>query len=487
MTRIAAGGIFHETNTYAAPTPIEEFAVSRGAEIRTVYRGTRTYLGGVLDACDRNAAVELVPVLYAEATPSGTITAECWQRLSEEFVAGIVSARPDAVVLVLHGAGVAEGAESVEDALCLRLRQELGPEVPIVATLDLHGNLSEDLASACDALFPVRLNPHTDQYEQGQLAVEAAVPGQRGRLHTVVEKLPLAFPPIPTSDPLLAELNERCLELEQEPGVAAVRVMHGFPYADVPHLGASVVAVAESRPRARELARDVAGRMWARREELRVDAFPPREAVVRAMAAPAPVVINEFCDNTGAGAPGDGTHLLRALIESGARACFSHLFDPAVVAAAHAAGVGAEIRVRLGAWHDDQLSGSPIDVRARVLTLGTGSFPVKSAMGGGEPIDLGRLCALRVGQVDVVVSSGRRQTLDDRWFIRAGIDISEYPIIAVKSSQHFRAYFTVLAATIITSDSSGLSAADVTAFPRQRLSSALWPLEPRADYRLATA
>ena len=478
--RVAVGGIFHETNTYAAATTLDDFSVFVGPEITAAYLGTETYLGGILEGlCQANA--EALPVLYAEATPSGTIAKETWTRLRDRLVAGIITVQPDAVVLSLHGAGVANEIGSVEEDLLRILRNALGPTVPVFATLDLHGNLRPELARHCQGLLPVRLNPHTDQHEQGLLAAELSCAEDAGIFSTVIEKIPMMFPPLPTTTPALAAINSLCRQLEIEKDLVAVRAMHGFPYADVPGAGTAVVVVARNRDEAQQAAQEVGRLLWERRQELAVDSHPVREAVRLAGSVAGPVVVNEYSDNTGAGAPGDATHLLRALVEAELHACFSHIYDPDVVDQAHEAGVGAIIDISLGAKSGAH-AGTPLAIPAEVLSLGRGQFPVKSAMGRGEPIDLGMICALRVKTVDVIVSSGRRQTLDDRWFIKAGLDISEYPVTAVKSSQHFRAFFEPLAHKIITADAPGLSSADVSAFPRHNLDAPCWPLDAEASY-----
>jgi microcystin degradation protein MlrC len=480
--RLALGGIFHETNTYASPTSLADFAVVREEELSEAYAGTATYIGGILEGCAA-AAVELVPTLYAEATPSGVITRDAFAELRDEVVDRVADTAPDAVLLALHGAGVCDGCDSIEEDLCAALQDRLGPRVPLVAALDLHGNLTPRLAEQCAGLFPGRLNPHIDQRERGREVAACAVALARGgdRPHVVVEPVPVLLTLTATIHPLLADITAMGERLERDPDVLVARMMHGFPYADLPHIGASIVAVGATEAAATDAARTLADELWQRREELRSEGLDPGEAVARAVALGGRVVINEFSDNTGAGAPGDGTHLLRALVDAGARACFSHVHDPETVRQAHAAGIGATIHVRLGG-KTDTLHGSPLEAEAEVLTLGRGALRVKSDMGRGEPIDLGLLCALRIGAVDVIVTSGRRQTLDDGWFIKAGIDVEAFSIVAVKSSQHFRAYFESRVDAIVTADPPGLSTADVRAFARERLGRPVWPLDAETAF-----
>lgn len=485
MARVGIGGIFHETNTFAAPTGLADFQVLRGVEISSFSHGARTYLGGLIDETGA-LGCDAIPLLYAEATPSGTIRREVYIALREELIEQAAASDLDALLLSIHGAGVVEDIDSLEEDLCAALRRRLGDKIPIVATLDLHGNIRQRLADLCSALFPVRLNPHVDQYERG---VEAArclceIVLSRADFETAIEQVPMLFPPVPTSLSAFVELDRLCTEIEKREGVACARIMHGFPYVNVPYIGASVVVVARRNGAnsARRMAQRIAGALWERRAQIKVDSLPPEGAIQEAMRDGRAIVVNEFSDNTGAGSPGDGTHLLSALIAAGARSCFSHIFDPGTAAQAAAAGVGARISVELGG-HTDTLLGLPIKAEAEVLGVNNGVFRVKSPMGTGETIDLGLLATLRIGSVDVVVSSGRRQTLDDGPFIKAGIDITQFPIVALKSSQHFKAWFEPRCARIVTTDPPGLSPIDLSKLHRHRLQRSMWPISADANYR----
>lgn len=485
MVRVGIGGIFHETNTFAAPTSLGDFQVLRGAEISAFSRSTRTYLGGLIDEAIA-LGFDTLPLLYAEATPSGTIRHQDYLSLRAELVEQAAGSDLDGLLLSLHGAGVVEGIDSLEEDLCEALRERLGDKVPIVATLDLHGNIRQRLGDLCSALFPVRFNPHVDQHERG---VEAArclseIVLAHACYDTVVEQVPMLFPPVPTSLLPLLELDRLCTEIEAERGVACARIMHGFPYVDAPHIGASIVVVArrDQAKTPRQLAQRIAKALWERRHRIKVECLPVEGAVQEAIREARPVVVNEFSDNTGAGSPGDGTHLLSALLTADVRSCFSHIFDPGTVAQAAAAGVGSSIQVALGG-HSHGLLGKPIEAKAEVLGLNRGLFHVKSPMGTGETIDLGLLATLRIGSVDIIVSSGRRQTLDDGPFIKAGIDISQFQIIALKSSQHFKAWFEPRGARIITADPPGLSPVDVSRPRRDRLKRPTWPIDAAVEYQ----
>lgn len=485
--RIALGGISHETNTYAdavsGPTGLDRFVVRRGDRVLRS-RGTDTYVGGFLDGCDEIGA-EPVPTLWAWAGPSGTITAEAFAALRDELLQRLQDASPfDAVALELHGAGVVEGIDDLEGHLGAEVRRLVGPDVPIVAALDLHGNITDQMAEVFDVFFGNHLYPHTDGRERGYEAV-AAVPHLRAGTWTPVihvEHLPMLLP-TSTTEPggPAAEMNDVCRAIEERPGVIDCTVFHGFPYVDVPHVGVHVVVTTDGDAELASTCSDeVAAWIWEHRERFRRDAYSADGAVeaARELVAGAvrPVVINETSDNPGGGAPGDGTHLLRAMVAAELEdAAFGFIADPEVAAHAHEAGVGARLDVRLGGKHGD-LHGTPLDLSCVVRTLTDGRIVLQHMM-KGVPLDLGPSARLRCGGIDVIVTSTPFQTIDPEIFLLHGIDVTRCTVVGLKSSQHFRAGFGDLAGAIVTADGPGLTTNQVEVFEHPRAGRPLWPKE----------
>lgn len=485
--RIALGGISHETNTYAdsvtGPTDLGRFVVRRGDRMLKA-RGTATFVAGFLDACVELGA-EPVPTLWAYANPSGTVTAEAYAALRDELLERLTAALPvDAVALELHGAGVVEGIDDLEGQLGADVRRVVGTEVPIVAALDLHGNITDDMAETFDAFFGNHLYPHTDGRERGYEAV-AAVPHILAGTWTPVtqvEHLPMLLPPAAT-DPgePAAEMNELCRAIEARPGVIDCTVFHGFPYVDVPHVGVHVVVTThDDRPLAAACATEVGAWIWDNRERFRREAHSPDSAVMTARKLVAdgirPVVVNETCDNPGGGSPGDGTHLLRAMLDAELRdAAFGFIADPEVADQAHRAGVGARLDLRLGGKHGD-LHGPAIDLSCVVRTLTDGRIVLQHMM-QGVLVDLGPSARLHCDGVDVIVTSHPFQTLDAEIFLLHGIDVTRCSVVGLKSSQHFRAGFRHLAGATLTADAPGLTTNHVETFDHPRAGRPLWPVD----------
>ncbi len=476
-------GFSHETNTYCPDgTSLDEFVRWRGSRITEEAIGTATVWGGFVDRA-ADLGLDAVAVYTADAVPSGTIDASAWSTMRAELLESIVAAEPfDAVALNLHGAAVADGCDDVEGDLCTAVREVAGTR-PVGAVFDLHGNLTQAMCDALDLVLPYHEYPHTDTRERGTELVDllARRVADMPRPAVYLASVPMLLPVTRTTDGPGAAANEVCARVEARPGVIDCTLLHGFPYADLPFANASVVCTAIDDFTARAGAEYVAKWLWFHRDDFMTTTFGPDAAVAEARRQFAerggPVVVHETDDNPGGGAPGDGTALLRSLIDAelpAGSACFGFVHDPETAAAAHAAGVGEYLAVRLGARSDGR-HGTPIIAEAEVRALSDGRWILK-ALGAGARTNLREMACLRIGGVDVIVSSRRQQTFDDGCFEIHGIDIEERDIVALKSSNHFRAYYAPLATAIVTSDAGGLTSERLDAFPRVRDRRNLWPL-----------
>ncbi len=490
--RIAIAGISHETNTYCqSPTTRRDFYELRGERILDTL-GQESDLGGAVGACAQ-LDVEAVPLLFVSAQPSGTIDHQTYQDFKAEIIDGLAATAPiDALVLCLHGAGVVDGIEDMEADLISAIRELTGPDLPIAASFDLHGNVTQRMAELLDGTFACHHYPHVDLHERAAEAVALVVRMAREGIRptSVVTHLPMLLPTTTTFiDPGKSRL-EKILAAEAEDGVIDVSWFHGFPYTDVAHVGTYIVVTTEGdRDQAERIGRVLASELWHDRALFEPQSLSADEAVTEAANLPwspeqGPIVIHETSDNCGGGAPGDGTHLLRAMLDAGLdSACFGFIVDPEAAATAHAAGVGATVQISLGGKTDD-LHGEPIELTAYVKALHDGRITLQS-MFRGAPLNLGPLARLQPAEsgVEIIVASRRSQTFDPEPFIALGMDVHRYRFVALKSSNHFRAGFQDLASAIITADPPGLTTHHIEVFPRQRSSQPLWPLDERAEFR----
>ncbi len=487
--RIAIGEFAHETNTFCPGfTELADFQRRKwdeGDQVIARNRGVRNDLGGMIDAGER-LGVDLVPTLATTTQPSATISRAAYEAIRDDLIGRILAAGPlDAIVLALHGAGSADDIDDIEGAFLGELRDAVGPDIPVVVSLDLHGNTTEAMIQNANTLFYCHQYPHIDTYEMGAEALEMAVKIVRGEVHPLkhLVLLPVTIPPSTTFTGPATVINERCTQWEATPGVIDCNFTHGFPHTDVPVIRTSVLVTTDNDPGlAQRVADDVVALILKTLEDFRQTLPGADEAIVQALAAEAlPVIVAEVSDNPGGGAPGSGTHLLRALLAANEPdTCFGFVWDPDTAAQAHAAGCGATIRVRLGGFTDD-LHGAPIETDAYVRVLTDGRFILTNPMGAGSLVDLGWMARLTIGNVEVIVGSHRAQTLDAELFLLHGIDVTRMRVVALKSHQHFRGGFQHLAGTIIRTDTPGFTTSNLWNLPYQRITRPIWPLDPLPD------
>lgn len=483
--RFAIGGFSHETNTFCpGVTGLDAFRREwlEGDEIFTRHRGVRTNLGGMIDAAER-LGIELSPTFATSTEPSATIARDAFGTITAALIDGIKASLPvDAVLLSIHGAGSAEGVDDIEGAVLGMVREVIGPDVPLIATLDLHGNNTQEMVDAADILLYCHEFPHIDMYERGMEAVELAAKLVRREIQPTVHvrSLPIGIMGATTFEGPGKMMMERCYEWEAKPGVIDCTFVHGFLCTDLPIISTSVLVTTDGDPDLAESAGKDIVRHFIEHLDLFNQQLPgAEEAIEKALTATdLPVVIAEPSDNPGGGAPGDGTHLLRALLHANApKTAFGFIWDPETAAQAHAAGVGATIHVKLGGF-SGELQGTPIVADAYVQSLSDGRFVATNPMKSGSIVDLGPSARLVIGNVDVIVGSERTQTLDPGPFLTHGIDVSTYRIVALKSTQHFRGGFRHLSRNILRADTPGLTANDFTKLPYTRLTRPFWPLDP---------
>ncbi|HIU43836.1 MAG TPA: M81 family metallopeptidase, partial [Candidatus Ventrousia excrementavium] len=289
-------------------------------------------------------------------------------------------------------------------------------------------------------------------------------------------------------DPMKA-FTDHVAQYAKEHGLIDATYFHGFPYCDVACAGASIVVVAEKGQGAQKAAEELAHWVWDHRHALDVECLSPAQALDRALdelkkPGEGYVVINEASDNPGGGCPCDGTWMLQELLRRDQpRSIVGFIFDPEMAAKAHAAGVGGKVSGKLGG-KTDNIHGAPVDVvDAEVCALSDGKATYVTPMQKGQPICYGKTARLRIGQVEVIVTSILAgQTLDDRVFLVTGADINDYDIVCIKSTTHFRAFFQPRAKAIVTTNPPGIHTADYSLLTYHKIQRPIYPLDPDTTF-----
>ena len=487
--RIGIGGLHHETNSFSN-IPITWTYLnlcSTVGEGMYKYRNVRKYIGGFLAEAE-TLGVEAVPAAMAYLCPAGHITTDAMEQHRDRIVEQLWQAHQqqplDGIALNLHGAGVADGYPDADGEILRAVRQRFGPDMPIGVVLDLHANVTDDMMALSDLLMGIKCYPHVDEFECGRSMFGKLVElvKTKKRPATAMVRLPWLIVPaegLTTAGPA-QKVQQKCYQLiESNEELIDVTFFQGFPYSDVPEACVSVTSVAETQAAADAAVTELAQYAWQLRREFHVPSYSPAEAFDIALQLPrgkGPVVINESSDNTGAGTPGDGTHLLREMLKRNIPgSAMGYIYDPEVVQQAIKAGIGATISCRLGGKVDG-LHGEPLEIEAYVKTISDGKFINYSPMGGGNISSISACVCLVVDNVSIVVGSSRTQPMDDGVFRVVGLRWDLLQIVGIKSSQHFKGWWADHASGIVACDPPGINCADLRGFQFEHTNTNAFPL-----------
>lgn len=495
--RIAALGLHHETNTFSSfPTTYESFSASsyggllRGAEIEPHQRRSHSTFAGYFQAADE-FGFDLVPLLFAVNDPSGTITRDAFDRIVSEMMRLLSEHGPwDGVLLNQMGAAVSEDVPDVDGEIAARTRAIVGPDVPVVMTLDLHANLSQKMVEHTQAIVVYRTNPHLDARERAIDASEILVRTVRGEIRPVGA---LEMPPMVISilrqdtreEPMRSVMADVAAANER-PGIIHTSMGQGYPWADVEEMGAAFYAVADGDPAAaREAARWMAERAWARRAELATSpTFTPHEALEHAMRAPkGPILLLDVGDNVGAGSAGDSTFILAAARQLGVRNLLETFRAPEAVQACVAAGVGSTITLQLGGA-TDALHGGPVRVTGYVRMIADGRFEeLESIHAGFRYFNNGTSVVLQTtdGHTLLLVTT-RYLNISRQQYYTVGVRPEDYQVIVGKGVVSPRPAYQPIAAEMLLVNTGGASSADLSTFDYRRRRRPLYPFEADAAY-----
>jgi microcystin degradation protein MlrC len=491
--RVAALGVSHETNTFAAvPTTYADFAragLLRGDEIRDRYRDSHATLAGFFDASER-LGFELSPLVYATTEPMGTITAEAFDRIVGEMVERLAAGGPwDGVLLAQHGAAVSERHPDMDGEVVARIRATVGPRVPIGLALDMHANVSPRMVESVTATVLYRTNPHLDPRPRGFECAEIVARTITGEVRPVqaLETPPLVINILrqATDEPPMREVVGDVEAVCRRPGILSASVAEGYPYADVPEMGMACLVVADGdAAAARDAARWLGRRLWERRADMQGRGVPPEEALRRAAAAPrGPVVLMDVGDNIGGGSPADSTVLLAAAQRLGVRRYLQTLSDPEAVAACVAAGVGVEVRLRVGA-KTDRAHGEPVGVVGRVRLIADGRYEEPTPThGGARFFDAGPTVVLETADRHTLVLTSRRVgNTSIQQMYALGVRPEAMQVVVAKGVVSPRPAYAPIAAELILVDTPGVTAADLSRFRYEHRRRPLYPFEPDTRY-----
>jgi microcystin degradation protein MlrC len=474
-----------ETNTYAAaPTGwggFLEYGIFHGDASTRDPQG----IGGSMVELRRLLAAgqhELVESVRAFAQPLGRTVRAVYERLRDDILGDLqaaISRGPvDGVILLLHGAMVADGYDDCEGDLIARVRALVGPDVPIGVELDLHCHCTALMQRSADAIIAYKEYPHVDALQRLDELLRIVLDTARGRLRPTTAMFDCKMVGLwhTTREPM-AGFVRRMQAVEQAQCVLSVSLGHGFPWGDVPESGARLWVVTDNDPGlAAALAEQLGREFWALRHETVTPMLTIAEALDQAAQADGgPVVIADIADNAGGGAMSDSSFILQALLARGTRdAAIGAFWDLGAIQICRDAGVGARIALRIGG-KCGPASGEPVDLDVVVKGIVDNHFQL-GLNSNDERAPLGpSVWVQAAGGLDIVLVSVRSQTFSPGVFSGLGIELESKRLIVVKSTQHFHAQFAPLARAILYVTTPGAISMDFAALPYRVRDLDYWP------------
>lgn len=489
--KVLVGHFSHEANTFAEQMVSFEEYTAKGAlfgEDSIRYsEGSSVYLGGIIRAC-REEGIDMIPTC-AHSCAAPVLTKDCVDRMMASIVPICQQHKDelDGICIALHGAGVGEGIDDLELYVLKELRKIVGPDLPIIVPMDLHGNVSCATAELANGIFGIRKYPHTDKADVSYLAMKTLAKVMRGEINieTKIVHLPLLIPISAglTDNPPFPEIDAYFDRYVEEHNLIYASLFQGFPYADVSSSTASVCVVGEKG--VQEAAEALAAYIWDRRTQFRANPLTPAQAfdLAQQVKEDGYIIINDTSDNPGGGCPGDGTHLLREMLKRNLPgSIFGFMCDGIAAAEAFNHKPGDQFDLKLGGRHE-KIFGEPLLLKdVTLISLCDGHMRHNSPNVFGLNANLGKTARIRCGNVDIIITTTRAQTFDDRPFLITGADIQDYRYVGLKSTQHFRGYFKDKAAAIIPCDPPGLSTSDLTAFEYHKIPRPVYPLDEDVSF-----
>ena len=491
--RVGIIALLHESNTFVSEqTKFEHFAdnmLLTGEAIRRELADTHHEIGGFFDGL-AGAQFEAVPIFAARAVPHGAIAGEAFQRLLQIMFNELEAVGDlDGVLVAPHGATVSETHRDADGYWLAELRARLGPDLPIIGTLDSHANLSQAMVEATNALIAYRTNPHLDQRARGSEAARLMARTLRGEIRPVQAA---DFPPLAinierqmTGEPHLAAILCAADEMQTQPWLLSNSLLLGFPYADVEEMGTAILVVADSDvDLARDHARRLGSLVWDHRQEFVGQLIDVDGAIKQAATLKGPVCLLDMGDNVGGGAPGDSTHVIHALNRHKIGRALACLCDPETVRQAQSAGVGVKSTMQLGGKTDD-LHGAPFVDDFEVLGLYDGRFTEPEPRHGGfADCDQGPSAVIRNRSgLTLLVTSLRMPPFSLQQLFSCDLDPSRFQAIVAKGVNAPVAAYQEVCPHFIRVNSQGCTTADMCSLEYQHRRRPLFPFEPQTIWR----
>lgn len=481
--RVGIASVLQETNTFSiTPTVADDFTVAVGAAVFDRVEATNSELAGAIETIT-DAGGDVHPLMHAWAMPSGRLTGDTFEWLSDLLVDSLERARDlDALVLSLHGAMASETVDDADGHLLAIARSMLGPTIPIAVSLDLHANVTRQMVDLSDTISAYHTDPHVDMAQAGARAAKHAVSMAGGSRPVIgFAKRPLIIPAetMNTNTGLLGEIRARALA-DAPARLLDLCLFPVQPWLDVPEHGFSVVAVSEGEaPEAASYAEAVADRVWERRAEFRVDRLlePPAAIEAAYHGSVKPFIVAESADAPTAGAAGDSSVMISALqASSRPLVSFVPVVDPDSVERCFDAGEEGHVQLEVGASIDRRWS-NPVPVEGVIAKLGQGSYRLEGESFTGMEVSMGRFATVASDELWLLLTEDPAWTSDPATFRFAGLEPSQADLVVVRSCSDFRPNFPESESEAVTLDVPGTATPRLENLRFERVDRPPYPLD----------
>jgi len=503
LPRVAILGLMLESNRFAPIVTLDDYlnrVYLAGEEILTDIKSTNPKLPaeirGFFSNMDEHNGWQPVPILVGLVEAGGPLEHSVFENAYDDIKRRLQDALPlDAVYISNHGAMITTENNDPDGEIYAMVRSIVGPDVPIVGTLDLHGNVSERMIEMADAIVAYRTNPHVDMLERGKEAAGILLEMFKGmKTDMAFIRLPLVSSTVNllTKKGPYADIIDYGQTLVTD-DIVNVSILGGFPFSDTPKNGMAIIVTARNGSKAaKDLARKIAQKAWSDHKRYVPNLISLEEAVKKVIDAgqdaslEAPILA-DVADNPGGGGNGNTTWILEALHKTSATGVIiGVIYDPALAAEAHKLGEGAEFTAAFNRNEADEFS-RRFEADAKVVCLKDGKCVGRRGFYAGRTMNLGPSALLAIGGIQVVVISIRTQCADPVFLEMMGLDIAKARAVVVKSRGHFRAGFDEYFSDqqVLEVDAPGLTSPVLSRFDFKYIPRPSFPMDNDVEFKLA--
>ena len=487
MPNILVAECIEEVSTFnPVPSRYEDFQLLRGNELLEFHYNVETEVCGALGVFAERSDVEVIPAYSArQITSGGVLELGAFKKISDALL-GAVRDRAkgvDALYFCLHGAMSADGELDPEGYLLTKAREILGPRIPIVISLDLHGILTDRMAAIADAMTIFHTYPHVDFANCGARAARLLLKILDGAVRPVTARV--AMPTLVRGNELITETGiygesiRQAQAIEQQDGVLSAGLMIGNPFTDVPELCCQSVVVTDGDSElASKYATALAEGFWPHRSQMQAVLVELDDAIEEARSIGGPVIFTDAADATSSGASGDSNIILKRLIEKGyTGTVLAPIVDPPAVQQAIAAGVGSTICIAVGGTQDPARF-APLNLEATVDMISQGQVYFES---WSNWFDAGNTAVLKTKKVTVIATTRPIHLFDRSLFLAHGQDPRRFDLIVVKSPHCQHQFFDEWATKNFNIDIPGATSANLPTLGHTICRRPMYPMETNAE------